>query len=135
MQPVHARDLGNAYYDVLMNPDATKNREYDLSGKEPIKYIDLVRTVSRALGKKNILVPVPMTLSLLAAKTYSRLSANAQISVEQVLRMSEDKAFSHDSATRDFGYNPLGFEEGIEGEVREYLETRGNSARNSFART
>ena len=34
------------------------NRENNLSGKEPISYIDLVRTVSRALGKSNVMVPV-----------------------------------------------------------------------------
>ena len=134
MQPVHARDLGNAYYDVLMKPDATANREYDLSGKEPVRYIDLVRTVSRALGRQNILVPIPMSLSLFAAKTYNRVSASARISVEQVMRMSEDKAFAHDSAARDFGYSPLSFHEGIQEEIQEYLETRGVSPRNSIIR-
>ena len=38
--------------------EITMNREYNLSGKEPISYIDLVRTVSRALGKSNVMVPV-----------------------------------------------------------------------------
>ena len=32
MQPVHAKDLGDAYYDVFMRPEITKNKEYDLSG-------------------------------------------------------------------------------------------------------
>jgi len=125
MQPVHASDLGNAYYDVLMNPQATINREYDLPGREALRYIDLVRTVSRTLGKRNVLVRVPMWMSLLAAKAYNRISANASIGVEQVLRMNEDKAFAYDAATRDFGYRPLSFPEGVKGEVEEYLRMRG----------
>lgn len=60
MQPVLAQDLANAYYGVLMNPEITVNREYNLSGKESISYLDLVRTVSRALGRRNVMVPVPM---------------------------------------------------------------------------
>ena len=119
-----AQDLANAYYEVLANREATINREYNLSGKEPIRYIDLVRTVSRALGRKNILVRVPMRLSLLAARAANALSGKAPISVEQVMRMSEDKAFSYDAATRDFGYCPASFEDGIRAEVEEYLEGR-----------
>jgi uncharacterized protein YbjT (DUF2867 family) len=41
MQPVHARDLGNAYYDVLQHEEQTKNKEYNLPGKEPLSYIEV----------------------------------------------------------------------------------------------
>ncbi|MDD4566107.1 MAG: hypothetical protein PHE79_11620, partial [Eubacteriales bacterium] len=49
------------------------------------------------------------------------LFKNAIITVEQVMRMQEDKAFSHEEAYRDFGFDPLPFEEGIREEVDEYL--------------
>lgn len=39
---------------------------------------------------------------------------------EQVLRMKEDKDFTHLKATEDFGYNPMAFEEGIKEEINEY---------------
>lgn len=124
MQPVHAKDLGNAYYDVLANRDKTFNKEYNLSGKEAIKYIDLVRCVSQTLGRKNIIVKIPLSLSIWAAKIYNAIDKKAIISVEQVLRMQEDKDFSHTEAAKDFGYMPLSFEEGIKGEVEEYLNSR-----------
>lgn len=121
MQPVHARDLGYAYYDVLVNKQITFNKEYNLSGKYPIKYKDLVLTVSRALGRKVLMVKIPLSLSVLAAKIYNALFKNAVISVEQVLRMQEDKAFSYEEAERDFGYSPISFEDGIKEEVHEYI--------------
>jgi nucleoside-diphosphate-sugar epimerase len=124
MQPVHAKDLGDAYYDVLVNKDKTYNKEYNLSGKAPIKYIDLVLCVSRTLNRKNVLVKIPLWLSLFSAKIYNVIDKNAIISVEQVLRMQEDKNFSYEEATKDFGYSPLSFEEGIKGEVEEYLNSR-----------
>ncbi|MDN3019194.1 NAD(P)H-binding protein [Paenibacillus sp. BSR1-1] len=126
MQPVHARDLGNAYYDVLMSREKTFNREYNLSGGATIKYIDLVRSVSSALNRKNSIVKIPLSLSILAARIYNAMTKNAIISVEQVLRMQEDKDFSYEQASRDFGYSPMPFEEGIKGEVEEYLRLRGN---------
>jgi len=124
MQPVLAKDLANAYYDVLMNREITTNREYNLSGKEPISYLDLVRTVSRALGRQNVIVPIPMWLSLLIARAYNAVSKRAEISVEQVMRMNEDKVFPHEAASRDFGYSPASFRDGIRGEVEEYFEWR-----------
>ena len=122
MQPVHARDLGDSYYDVLTHPEATMNREYNLSGKEPIRYIDILRTVSAALPRRNVFIRLPMALSLMAAKIYCKIwKDSALVNVEQVMRMNEDKVFPHDDAARDFGYSPMRFQDGIVGEVRQYL--------------
>ncbi|HZK60446.1 MAG TPA: hypothetical protein VFC41_00130, partial [Anaerovoracaceae bacterium] len=58
-----------------------------------------------------------------AAKVYNSIfGKRAIISVEQVLRMQEDKVFDHEMAKNDFGYNPVSFEEGIKDEVQEYLQ-------------
>jgi nucleoside-diphosphate-sugar epimerase len=121
MQPVHAKDLGEAYYHILVNKEVTAGKQYNLSGKEPIMYIDLLKTVSEALGRKNIFIHIPMGFSIFAARIYNALFRKALVSVEQVMRMNEDKAFSYENATRDFGYSPLSFEEGIKLEVEEYL--------------
>ncbi|MEX0377802.1 NAD-dependent epimerase/dehydratase family protein [Bacillus sp. S4] len=121
MQPVHAKDLGDAYYEVLLNREKTFNKEYNLSGKEAITYIDLVKCVSKTLNRKNVIVKLPLWFSILAAKIYNVVNKNAVISVEQVLRMQENKDFGHDEAFMDFGYSPISFEEGIKGEVEEYL--------------
>lgn len=123
MQPVHARDLGNAYYEVLTKPETTVNKDYNLSGKEPLTYLELLQTVSRYLGKKTLFINIPFSLSLFAAKVYNGLfGKKAIITVEQVMRMNEDKAFpDHSDATEDFGYAPCSFDEGIVEEVAEYL--------------
>lgn len=123
MQPVHAKDLGYAYYDVLVNKDKTFNKEYNLPGKYPIQYIELVKCVSKTLGRKNIIIKLPLWFSILSAKIYNAIDKNAIISVEQVLRMQEDKDFIFEAATEDFGYDPLSFQEGIKGEVEEYLNS------------
>lgn len=122
MQPVHAKDLGNAYYEVLIRPEITMNKEYDLSGGKPIQYIDIIRCIRKALNSNIKLVKIPMGFSIFAAKLYNfLLGKHAIITVEQVLRMQEDKAFDHEAAARDFGYHPVNFEDGIQEEVKEYL--------------
>ncbi|PYI52933.1 NAD-dependent epimerase/dehydratase family protein [Paenibacillus flagellatus] len=129
MQPIHAKDLGNAYYDVLINKHITYNKEYNLAGKAPIRYIDLIKCVSKNLGKNTIIVKFPLWFSILAAKIYNKITKKAIISVEQVLRMQEDKSFSYEEAYKDFNFRPLSFEEGIISEVKEYVESRRNSRR------
>jgi nucleoside-diphosphate-sugar epimerase len=124
MQPVHARDLGNAYYEILIRPEITSNREYDLSGKYAEPYLDIVQTVSKTLNKNNAIVKLPIWFSISAAKIYNALYKNALINAEQVMRMQEDKAFSYELASKDFGYNPISFKEGIIGEVEEYLQSK-----------
>ncbi|MEH7106451.1 NAD-dependent epimerase/dehydratase family protein [Bacillus sp. JJ1764] len=125
MQPVHAKDLGNAYYDTLVNKQKTLNKEYNLSGKDPIKYFDLVKCVSETLNRKTIIIKIPLWFSVFSAKVYNSLTKNAIISVEQVLRMQEDKVFSYEDASRDIGYFPVGFNEGVKQEVKEYLDKKG----------
>ena len=122
MQPVHAEDLGDAYYDVIKNWDAIKNKKYNLSGKYPIEYIELIRTVEDYLGVKIYNIKIPIWFSLIAAFIYNKISKGALISVEQVQRMMEDKNFSHAEASNDFGYNPRTFSDGIEKEVINYLK-------------
>jgi hypothetical protein len=58
-----------------------------------------------------LLVPVPVQSAVLAAR-LSRV-----VTAEQILRLAEDKAFSNASASRDFGYQPRSFEDGVKAEA------------------
>lgn len=120
MQPVHARDLGNAYYQVINHEVTTRNKEYDLSGRTPVSYLEIIKTILGQLNRRVLLIPIPISLSILAARIYNGLCKRALITVEQVMRMQENKAFSHQAASDDFGYDPLTFEEGIREEIIEY---------------
>lgn len=127
MQPVHAQDLGDAYYDVVNNWETTQNKEYNLAGKYPIEYIELVRTVEDYLNTNTKNVKIPIWISLIGAYLYNFVSKSAMISVEQVRRMMEDKIFSYEDAQNDFGYNPMPFSEGVKGEVDEYLKEKNEA--------
>ncbi|MBR0599543.1 SDR family oxidoreductase [Sinanaerobacter chloroacetimidivorans] len=121
MQPVHARDLGNAYYDVITHSETTKNKQYDLSGKEPLSYLSIILIIKTFLNSRVRIIKLPISLSILAARVYNAVFKNAIITVEQVMRMQEDKAFNHEAAAKDFGYSPISFEAGIQEEIEEYL--------------
>ncbi|WP_436867724.1 NAD-dependent epimerase/dehydratase family protein [Staphylococcus shinii] len=120
MQPVNAIDLARAYIQVIENSEVTKNENYNLSGRYPEKYKNLINTVSKHLSKKIILIKLPILLSYYLVKFSRKTIPKFPLNEEQVLRMKEDKDFTHLRATEDFGYNPMSFEEGIKEEINEY---------------
>ncbi|MGB7595205.1 MAG: hypothetical protein WBL80_06545 [Erysipelotrichaceae bacterium] len=124
MRPVAGSDLAKAYLQILNHPVETQGKEYVLSGAQPIKYRDMLKLVAKNLKRHTIFIPIPLNLSIFLARIYNTLFKRALISVEQVQRMQEDKAYPHDAATRDFGYDPMTFEEGIRIECEEYKKRR-----------
>ena len=55
---------------------------------------------------------------MVAALRFSeRVGITFPIKAEQVLRLNEDKAFTHAEAAEAFGYSPIAFDQGIREEV------------------
>jgi hypothetical protein len=71
--------------------------------------------MKKRIGK--IHMPSRPVVSLLGL--FERMRIPFPIKAEQVLRLNEDKAFSHADAQRDFDYNPLSFEDGIKLELNQ----------------
>lgn len=124
LQPVWCGDLGKAYYQVLMNPERTRNRNYNLSGGEPIKLIDIFKTIASYLNVKNKFVSFPFWISytmaiLLYVCSFSKIDFR-----EKVQRLVEPRVFDHDDATKDFGYNPVPFNVGVKSLIDEYKNSK-----------
>jgi dTDP-D-glucose 4,6-dehydratase len=124
IQPVNARDLGKAFYTVLMNPEKTDGKAYDLTGERPIKMIDVFKLISNELSKTTIYISIPLNVGVLIATSLKILTIGKIDFVEKIQRMGEDRSYSHDKATIDFGYRPMNFEKGIKIEVQQYLKKR-----------
>lgn len=120
LQPVNAKDLGDAYYQVLINPEVTKNKNYILSGKEPILLIDIFRTIGKILGKKNKFISIPFPIAYMFSWIVFLLSFGIIDYRERVQRLIEPRHFPHSEATKDFNYSPMPFKDGIKEEIEEY---------------
>lgn len=135
IQPVNARDLGRAYYQVLINPEKTKNKNYNLSGEKPITIKNMLKLILKYLDKKTIFIPIPMFISITVAYILKILTFGKKDIVEKVLRMNETRIFSNEEARRDFGYTTIKFEEGIKDEVRQYKNKPKNESKNAIILT
>ncbi len=122
LQPVHYKDLGDAYYAVLMNENVTKNKDFILSGGEPILLRDMLSEIGKNLGKKVKFISCPYWLAYSGAWIVYALTLKKKDYREKVQRLCEPRVFSHEEATAAFGYSPRSFQVGIVDEVKQYKE-------------
>jgi len=117
-QPVHVHDLARAIV-AAASAEASVGRSYDLAGPEPLTFRELLREAGAAVGRRPLLLPVPLRPSIWALRAYQMASARPRIKAEQLERLAEDKAFDISAALEDLGFRPRSFEEGVRDEVAE----------------
>lgn len=125
LQPVWFEDLGRAYYLALTRESATAGKNYDLSGGAPILLRDMLSEIGTQLGKKRVrFINCPFALAYTGAFLLRALSLGRIDLREKVQRLCEDRAYPHEAASADFGYDPVSFPEGVRGEIHAYLQSR-----------
>ena len=120
-QPVYYKDLAGGIVAALERPEAA-GQIYDLPGKEPLTYANMAETAAAALGKKVRIVRLPLEPVRLTLAAAERFGLPLPIKSEQVLRLREDKAYPYDKASRELGYRPRSFPEGVALEVARLRE-------------
>ncbi len=105
-QPIFVDARADPGVAALDTPSTHRNT-YNLAGAAPLTFADLVRTAARAVGRRVILLPVPVAAAVLAAR-LTRV-----VTPEQIRRLAEDKAFSIAAAARDFNFAPRSFADGV----------------------
>ena len=128
IQPINARDLGKACYQVLKAPDEIIKTDYILSGDRPITIIEALKLISKELNKKTIYINFPLWFGVFGAYCLKIMSFNKINLVEKIQRIGEDRSYAHLDAQKDFGFKPEPFEEGIKREIKEYLQTKNFKA-------
>lgn len=111
-QPVHVDDLASAITAALARP-STSGQAYDVAGPEPLTFRQLVRESGEAVGRRPVLLPVPLRPTVAAVNLYERVSKRPRVRAEQLERLSEDKAFDIEPARTALTYQPRSFREGV----------------------
>jgi uncharacterized protein YbjT (DUF2867 family) len=117
-QPVYVEDLAAALLQALAT-ERTVGRSYNVSGRAPLTYNQVIDTICAALGRRVHKVHLPVAPLVTALNAFERLRFRLPVKAEQILRLNEDKAFDHKEAVEDFGYHARSFAEGIKLELQE----------------
>lgn len=118
-QPVYVKDLARAYV-LALNTESSISKEYNISGKYPVSYNEIIDTTAKLLGKKVWKIHIPIWLSIIGVKLIGLVFKNYRFTVEQIKRLNENKNFSHEEATQDMGYHAISFQDGMIIEVQEF---------------
>ncbi|WP_258359786.1 NAD-dependent epimerase/dehydratase family protein [Moorella sulfitireducens] len=122
MQPIYARDLAAVIASAYLLP-VSIGKAYNVAGKYPIKYIDVLKLIAATLKKRRLFIHIPYFVSMLAGY-IGELISNDLVDIEKIKRLREDKVFDYSEAAKDLEFNPISFEEGIKLEV-EALKKAG----------
>jgi len=106
-QPVHADDLAAASLAVLERAPRA-SRAYDLSGRT-LSYRDMVRMVFEGLGRRPVLVNVPVTVARVGLPLVRALPGFRHLGSAMVDRTAQDLCFDHTDAALDLGFAPRPF--------------------------
>jgi nucleoside-diphosphate-sugar epimerase len=120
-QPIYVGDVAQAIVNCLCN-DQTIGKSYNLAGKVPLTYNQVIDTIARQLKKRVWKVHIPSMPVMGLLKFFERIHIPFPIKAEQVLRLNENKDFSYAEAQRGFGFSALLFEEGIRIELESSSE-------------
>ena len=128
-QPVYVGDVAGAIAACL-SERRTVGRSYNIPGAEALTYNEVIDTICDLIGRKVIKARVPASAIIGLLAFFERMGFLLPFKAEQVMRLNEDKAFEYKEATKDFGYAPRSFAEGIAIELKELgLKGSGRSDR------
>ena len=117
MQPIYVADLADVIVKAAASSQAI-GRDYNVSGREPLTYNELIRTIARLLGRRVRLLHLPHRAAVNVLERTERWGLRLPLKAEQILRLNENKAFDWQQAGRDLGFAPRAFAEGVAAEIR-----------------
>jgi len=109
--PVIVGDVSAAVIACLETPRTIGNI-YDIGGPDSVAFDDLIDRIGAAIGRNPLKLHVPFIIALWIARVVARLP-KAPITVSNVLGSNQDTRIDVGPARRDFGFDPLGLDAGL----------------------
>ena len=121
-QPIYYQDLSKSFYLILKNQKkCISNKKYILSGKHSIKYISILSLIKLETNSQIFFIKIPVKISVYILNLIKFFNKKLPINKYLILRMLENRSFSHKKASIDFGFNPISFKTGIKKQINEYF--------------
>jgi nucleoside-diphosphate-sugar epimerase len=112
IQPIFIDDLIDAFIGALTRDEAPGDPVV-VGGPEPIAYRDFVAACAHALGRRALIIPLPVGLIAPLGSLARACGLRAAPNRAELLRMTEDKAFDVTPMRDRLGVIPRRFEDGL----------------------
>ena len=97
----------------MLADEATIGREYPLGGPRYWTYREIVEEVLRAMGKRRVLVPMPVPVIRLVAASAEFVRLPFPVATDQLRQLKFDNIGPLDSVKSAFGFEPRPMEGGL----------------------
>ena len=104
-QPLWIGDLCQAV-QLTLRDEATVGKAIELGGPDFWTYRQMVQEVVRGMGKRRLLVPVPLTLVKGIARASELVHFPFPVASDQLRQLAFDNAAALDSVRQAFGFDP-----------------------------
>ncbi len=111
-QPLAIEDLARACA-ITLGDDAYVGRELPLGGPRYWTYREIVEEVVRGMGKRRLLVPMPVAVIRLVAGAAERVRLPFPVATDQLRQLRYDNIGPLDAVTAGFGFDPRPMEGGL----------------------
>lgn len=112
LSPVYVKDVVYAIISCVKNKKTIKN-EYDLMGPYKISFNEFVRIIKEEFKIKKINVHVPYFMCYVLAFFSESFMRYPVLTKQNIMNTKEGTPGDISKARKDFGYEPIGFKEGI----------------------
>lgn len=108
-QPIHAADVASVVVRALADP-TTVGHSYDLGGPRYWTYKEITREILTALGKKRLIVPMPVAMIRLVAGSAELVHLPFPVATDQLRQLRLDNIGPLDVIEPTFGFAPRSME-------------------------
>lgn len=112
VQPVFVDDMVAALVAAIEKPEAA-GAPIIVAGPRPITYRQMVEHCAAAIGRRVVVVPVPLSLINSTTGALAKVGLHLPFSAIELTRATENKAFDVSALTARLGIHPRAFENGL----------------------
>ncbi|MEY4388559.1 MAG: hypothetical protein RLZZ432_278 [Chloroflexota bacterium] len=105
-QPVWVGDVARAVVQVLGDPKSA-GRSYELGGPRYWTHREITEEVARALGKRRLVLPMPVPLIRLVAGLSEAVRFPFPVATDQLRQLAFDNIGAVDGVERELGFVPV----------------------------
>ena len=111
-QPLHVDDLVTCIERACVD-GALLGRALPLGGSEQLTFREVLATIKKAMGKRRLVVPVPLPMARIQARLMTAVLPNPPLTPAALELFGFDNATDLDAVDRAFGFHPRGFREHV----------------------
>ncbi len=106
-QPVWVGDVARAIVQVLDTPKGSIKASFELGGPRYWTYAEITQEVARALGKRRIIIPMPVPLITLVARISEAIRLPFPVATDQLRQLALDNIGATDAVERELDFAPV----------------------------